>query len=179
MDVVLWYDKVKKIACRPLCVQLIGAGFIVLIVWEFISGVVFFSHLNQLVLLHENTARESAVVMEQNETPSLLNDRLFGDYVPKNLDAAGIRQSTLNLIVVGVVLAASEKDSQVILQKPNGDERFFHIGDELPGGGTIKRITVEGVLVWRDGVLERLNLPKEELNFEPPAKPLQESAPIN
>ena len=50
MDVVLWYDKVKKIACRPLCVQLIGAGFIVLIVWEFISGVVFFSHLNQLVL---------------------------------------------------------------------------------------------------------------------------------
>lgn len=103
---------------------------------------------------------------------STLNLALFGDYVPDHLDAAGVRQSMLNLKVVGVLFDEIEKDSQVLLQKPDGQEQFFRIGDTLSDGAVIKRITTEGVLVLHAGELERLSLPKEDLHFRDPAQPL-------
>ena len=51
---------------------------------------------------------------------------------------------------------------------------FYKIGDKIPGGAIIKRIMAGGVLAERNGALESLSLPKNDLTFEPVAKPLQE-----
>ncbi len=98
----------------------------------------------------------------------------FGNYVPKNLNTTDVKQSLLNLKVVGIMLAKPEKDSQVILHTAGGRDQTFRVGDTLPGGVIIKQITPDGVFVERKGELESLSFPKNELIFEAPAKPLTE-----
>ena len=101
-----------------------------------------------------------------------LNTVFFGDYVPKNLSDADVKQSMLDLTVVGIMFADSEEASHVIIRAANGREKTFGVGDSLPGGAIIKRITPDGVLISRNGALESLSLQKKALIFEPPAKPL-------
>ena len=102
-----------------------------------------------------------------------VNVSLFGDYVPKDLMGEGIKQSMLDLKVVGILFSLQEKASHVIIQWPGGGERMVKVGDALPGGTVVKRITREGVLIERSGELERLKLPKESLTFEAPEPPLK------
>ena len=98
----------------------------------------------------------------------------FGKYVPNNLNAADVKQSLLNLKVVGIMLAKPEKDSQVILHTAGGRDQTFRVGDTLPGGVIIKQITADAVFVERKGELASLSFPKNELIFDAPAKPLTE-----
>lgn len=102
----------------------------------------------------------------------LFKTALFGDYVPANISEGDIKQSSLDVEVVGIMFATKENESQVILRISGGKEEFFVIDDNLPGGAIIKRISKEGVVVLHNGVLESLSLPKNELIFDEPAKPL-------
>jgi general secretion pathway protein C len=142
-----------------------------LILWQITSLFTLFPGLNKSVNIKQ-------IEPDSNQTQSIskhqagLKNMLFGDYIPVSLDAENVRQSTLNLIIVGILYTAKDHDSQVILQESNGQEHFFSVGDKLPGGAVIKRITADGVLIRKNGELERLSLPKDELQFEPPAKPL-------
>ncbi|CEK11081.1 type II secretion system protein N [Legionella hackeliae] len=99
---------------------------------------------------------------------------LFGNYVPTNLTDADIKQSMLDVEVVGIMFDKKEEHSQVILKAGGGQEKIYSIGDSLPGGAIIKRISPNGVVVLHNGALESLSLPKNELIFEAPAKPLIE-----
>lgn len=164
------FESIKQHVSRPLSLQLICIVLVVLIIWEIISGIGVLSRLNQEVQAHTSHAHEKD--LDRMKQTTIARHPLFGEYVPSNLDAAGVRQSMLNLKVVGIVFAENENDSQVVLQEENGQEHFFRVGDDLPGGGVIKRITVEGVLVLRAGGLERLSLPRDELNFEAPPQPM-------
>lgn len=169
-------ELIRKHASRPLLLQLMSAILVMLMMWDWISGMRLLSRLNldvqSRIMASENQDSHAHALTLQ----STLNQPLFGEYVPSSLDAAGVRQSMLDLKVVGVLFAVNEKDSQVLLQKPNGQEQFFRVGDTLSDGSTIKRITTEGVLVLRAGELERLSLPKEELQFRSPGilRPLGE-----
>ncbi|MBA3536247.1 MAG: general secretion pathway protein GspC [Tatlockia sp.] len=123
-----------------------------------------------------NTEDKPLILRNNLETirsnSALFTTAVFGDYVPANLSEADIKQSTLNVQVVGIMFAAKENESQVILRVGGGKEDYFVVGDILPGGAIIKRISPEGVVVLHDGALESLSLPKNELIFEVPAKPL-------
>jgi general secretion pathway protein C len=141
-----------------------------LIGWNIWSGS---QRMSRLTMEIQQKTSQLIAPMKDN-TPNLSSHSLvplFGDYVPQNLDAAGVSQSMLNLTVVGIVYAINENNSQVILQSPNGQEQFYRVGDTLPEGGEIKRITVEGVLVLREGHLERLSMEKEQLRFDDAASP--------
>lgn len=107
-------------------------------------------------------------------TSALFNSALFGTYVPVNLSVAEIKQSMLDLEVVGILFSGNEKDSQVIIRAAGGEEKAYIIGDSLPGGAILKRISEKSVVVLHNGSLESLSLPKNELLFEGPAKPLIE-----
>lgn len=97
---------------------------------------------------------------------------LFGHYIPTNLNDASVKESVLNIEVVGILFSSNNADSQVILQSGGGKEQTFRVGDTLTGGAVIKRITPEGMLIERVGVLESISLPKNELIFEAQPKPL-------
>lgn len=166
-------EQIKKMVSNRKLFQFGCAIFAGLIVWQIVSGARLFSDLNQAVQqyeLNEKRKKTSKVI----QPTATLNTPLFGDYVPRNLNAAAVRPSMLNFTVVGVLLSENEEDSQVLLRKSNGQEEFFTVGDELPGGVIIKRVTSDGVIVLHDGVLERLSLPKDELNFDAPVEPMNE-----
>lgn len=91
---------------------------------------------------------------------------LFGSYIPHHVKDSDIKQSMLNLEIVGILFSVNEKGSQVILRTPSGQQNTYQVGDKVPGDAVIKRITHNGVLFERLGALERLNLPKETLQME-------------
>lgn len=165
-------ESILNHASRPLVLQFISALFVLLIIWNLVSGIRFFSNLNHSAQMRIDASQHQDARVQEEVLQSALNQPLFGDYVPDNLDAAGIRQSMLNVKVVGVLFDTKEKESQVLLQKPDGQEQFYRIGDTLSDGSVIKRITTEGVLVLHAGELERLSLPKEALQFRDADKPL-------
>ena len=138
--------------------------------WEITSSVSSMKHI-------ENVETSIKIAPQQEPLRSnsaVFTASLFGDYVPVHLTDAEIKQSTLDLEVVGVMFSDNKDESQVVIRVDEGEEKYFFVGDELPGGAVIKRITKTGVLVLHNGALERLSLPKNELIFDPPAKPLIE-----
>jgi general secretion pathway protein C len=97
---------------------------------------------------------------------------LFGAYVPDDVDAMGVERSSLNISVIGIMYSSDARESQVMLDV-SGEEKSFHVGDKIPGGAVIKRITPGGVLLLRGGKVESLSLPQHELHFAPQPKPLK------
>lgn len=159
---------------RPIVPRLLACSLGVLLVWQWIAGVASIFTLNKTSMDNGN----SSAVIHTQQTSQVLNKGLtwpfFGKYVPQNLNDADVRQSMLNFKVVGIMLASPEKDSEVILHSTSGREQTFRVGDKLPGGAMIKRITEDGVLVERKGELESLSFPKNELIFGVQAKPLKD-----
>lgn len=80
----------------------------------------------------------------------------------------------LDAEIVGIMFDDNEEYSQVIIKVGGGPEKVYSIGDSLPGGAIIKRISPDAIVVLHNGALESLSLPKNELIFEAPAKPLIE-----
>ncbi|STX51240.1 general secretion pathway protein C [Legionella busanensis] len=96
---------------------------------------------------------------------------LFGNYIPV-INEVDIKESTLDVELVGIMFSPNSGDSQVIIKDTAGEERTYIVGDTLPGGAVVKRINENGVVVLYNGSLESLGLPKIELLFNKPAKPL-------
>ncbi|WP_454780594.1 type II secretion system protein N [Legionella sp. WA2022007384] len=117
------------------------------------------------------TTNEMPVIAKQNSFDAILHSSLFGVYVSDNLTT--IKKSMLNVTLVGILFANQINDSQVIIRSADGEENTYKLGDTIPGGAVIKRIMASGILVERNGALESLSLPKNELIFEPVAKPLE------
>lgn len=102
---------------------------------------------------------------------ALFASPLFGEYVPKLTDVE-IKQSSLDLEIVGIMFSSDETGSQVLIRAGGGEEHLYSIGDLLPGGATIKQINKKGIVVLYKGSMESLSLPQNELLFDKPAKPL-------
>lgn len=96
---------------------------------------------------------------------------IFGNYVAP-LSAREIKQSTLDLEIVGILFSPKSKESQVLIRAKEGEEHSYVVGDILPGGAKINQINKNNIVVLYEGELESLSLPKNELLFDKPPKPL-------
>lgn len=121
-----------------------------------------------------NPKTELSGNQKQDSFKDILNASLFGVYVPNDLNEDNVKQSMLNVTLVGIMFADKLEESQVIIRSASGEEKTYKIGDKIPGGAIVKRITASGVLVERNGALESLSLPRNDLIFEPIAKPMKE-----
>jgi general secretion pathway protein C len=142
--------------------------FSLLIIWEYAS--LFFSPV-AVDTTADTTAVERPV--KQDLFSDILNAPLFGVYVPNDLNEDNVKKSMLDVTLVGIMFDDNIEESQVIIRSASGDEKTYKIGDKIPGGALIKRIMAGGVLVEHNGALESLSLPKNDLTFEPVAKPLK------
>ena len=70
------------------------------------------------------------------------------------------------------MFSTGDTASHVIIRVAGHPEQPFGVGDILPGGAIIKRISSDGVLIEHNGILESLSLPNNALTFEPPIEPL-------
>ena len=146
------------------------AFFISLIIFQ-CSTLMFSAPAEPQLSSHD---KNMPAVAQQDSFGSILKASLFGIYVPNNVNEGNVKKSMLNVTLVGILLADHIEDSQVIIRSASGQERTYELGDSIPGDAVIKRITADGVFVERHGALESLSLPKNELTFEPVAKPLKE-----
>ena len=103
----------------------------------------------------------------------LLQQPLFGVYVPDE-GGTNIKSSSLDIKIVGVVVAEQPSDSHVLIEMSDGKQKIFSTGDELPGDAQIKKITNDGLLIWYNNQLERITFPNNELDFKPQFTPLEQ-----
>ena len=163
---------IKLALYRPIVPKSICFILILLTIWQIVIGMVSFFSLDKTTSVRHDLVAETKIKEKTTSLNARLNTTFFGDYVPTSLNDADVKQSMLDLKVVGIMFATSEKASHVIILTAGGDEKTFFVGDSLPGGAVIKRITPDGVLIRRNGVLESLTLPKNALTFDAPAQPL-------
>ena len=118
-----------------------------------------------------------AVPEPQTLAASLIDAKLrlalFGDYRALDQGISPITDSKLRLKLVGILSAADPEHSQVIVRTENGQDAVLKVGDSISGSvAVLKTILPDGIVILHNGALERLSLPKNELRFEAPPKPL-------
>jgi len=157
---------------RPIVPRLACLVLGILIVWQLVSGMMSISAINKSTAVSENFRPVANVATNKPASTIGLNAPFFGKYTPIMINVADVKKSMLTYKLVGIMLAAHDEDSEVIIDTLSGGHQVFRVGDGLPWGTVIKRITSEGIFVERNGELESLSFPKNELIFEAPAKPL-------
>lgn len=145
-------------------------GLFALFLFLFILQVVDYWQFTQIQVIESPVASSIPPHAAVNTNAPLFKQALFGNYLQGGGD---IKESDLDVELVGILYDSKQINSQVIIRSANGIEKTYNIGDALPGGAIIKQINQQGVVVLYNGALERLHLPKLELHFEAPAKPLK------
>ncbi|OOZ41586.1 type II secretion system protein GspC [Solemya pervernicosa gill symbiont] len=101
---------------------------------------------------------------EHNSAEQIAALQLFGKVetqrvvTPQPMEQAP--PTRLNLILRGLLAAASEATARAIIEAPGSGEHLYTVGDELPGGATLHQIENDHVVLERNGRLETLHLPK-------------------
>jgi general secretion pathway protein C len=162
--------EIKLLLSRPLVPQLMSFVLAFLLLWQLASGIYAWINLHAEV----SASKQDTFIVASPKPKPVRILPLFGLYVPLSANDADVKESSLNLTVVGVVLSSSEQDSHVILQLDDGEQKIYQVGDVVPGGARVMRITEEGVLLNRKGDVESLILPKNELLFEALPKPFED-----
>lgn len=158
---------------RPNTAQIVFIMVSLLLIYQLLSGVIQYYQIRKdLKKLPSQWVTHPTKRNPQSMTQKTLNAPIFGEYIPKALVDLDVKPSGLNLSIVGIVFSTDSKRSLVIIAAPGNQTQTFSIGDVVPGGARIKQITPDGIVLKRDGELESLSLPKDELNFDPPPEPL-------
>lgn len=169
------FAEIKMLLSRPFIPKIICFILVLLLVWQITSGVRGVFLLDKASVVSHDPLITEKIKAEQALLTVGLNAAFFGGYVPKTLNDSGVKQSMLDLTVVGIMFADDGSESHVIIRDPTGRDKTYYVGDSLPGGAVIKGITLDGVLIQQKGSLESLRFPKNALIFESPAKPLETS----
>ncbi|MEI6094547.1 MAG: type II secretion system protein N [Gammaproteobacteria bacterium] len=160
---------------RPSTAQIFFVMMAVLLSYELLSGAVRYYRINvELKEFYLHSTQPKSTGKKQSLIEKTLNIPIFGEYIPKALVDLDVKPSGLDLILVGIVFSPDSKKSMAIISVPGNQSQTFSTGDLIPGGAKIKQITPDGVVLKREGELESLSLPKNELNFEPLPKPLMQ-----
>lgn len=111
--------------------------------------------------------------IKMNQSLPLIRDwHLMGTYqAPPR--AATATQLPLNL--VGIMAAAQADQAQAIIATLDGQEKVYHIGDNLPGGVILQQILPDAVLIQHNNRLEKLSLPAPQLDWRGPPQDLHGS----
>jgi general secretion pathway protein C len=125
-------------------------------------------------------------VPSQSETvdvAAITSAHLFGEAPvepgPKG-DATTAQQTSLPLVLVGIIAAEDPKDGLAILGENAAGAKVYAVGDNVPGGAKLHQVLTDKVIIDRNGVLESLMLPRA---LQPGAAPpstaaLQTETPI-
>ena len=117
------------------------------------------------------------------DVAAITSAHLFGEAPveagPKG-DASTAQQTSLPLVLVGIIAADDPKDGLAILGENAAGAKVYAVGDNVPGGAKLHQVLTDKVIIDRNGVLESLMLPRA---LQPGAAPpstaaLQTEAPI-
>lgn len=163
---------VKLRLYQPIVPKMICLALTLLLLWQITAGLISCFTLDKKEVVAQIRVITPKTEANQQSLKVALKTAFFGTYVPANLQEVVVKQSLLDLKVVGIMYSKNLSDANVIIRSERGEDKTYRIGETLPGGAEIKQIKPTEVIVMRNGILERLSLPKNEIIFEAPAKPL-------
>ena len=108
----------------------------------------------------------------KKNTQPLENYPLFGESNESSSET--INDTSLDLTLVGILNASDKNDSQALIKIDGNAEKLYSINDKLNENTVLWRILNKAVLLKRNGKIEKLSLPKSNLNIaKPPREAIQ------
>lgn len=93
----------------------------------------------------------------------IANFHLFGQY-QDNINL--LPQTTLQLTLEGIALAVTPDEKSRAIISSNGSSKIYTVGQEVPGGATIKAINRTQVILEQNRQLTSLKLPIPKLDLQ-------------
>lgn len=116
------------------------------------------------LLTHQPASTLDSIV-KINDTTELIaaipSEHLFGKSF-----ASAMPITNLQFRVTGIVKADNEA-SKAYISIAGQPSKIYQLGDDLPEGVKIYAITANAIILENDGHLEKLPLPREQLQFRP------------
>ena len=116
------------------------------------------------------------------DVAAITTAHLFGEtpIEARPQDAQNAQQTSLPLVLVGIIAAEDPQDGLAILGENAAGAKVYAVGDNVPGGAKLHQVFSDKVIIDRNGVLESLLLPR---TLQPGAAPpstaaLQTQAPV-
>jgi len=159
---------IKQLITRPI-VNTVNGLLVALI------AVVAFNLLNNRPSTGTDHVSElpvpAAITPDIDALQILLEANLFGVKTPDKIPDPVVHapETSLNLILRGVVMTESRNDARVIISGQNGQDRSYGINDALPGNARITHIYANRVILLHNGVRESLQLSLPFGNHAPAA----------
>jgi general secretion pathway protein C len=113
---------------------------------------------------------------------AITNAHLFGAAPAARQDAANAPQTSMPLVLSGIIAGNDPQNGLAILGPSAQNARVYAVGDSVPGGAKLHSVYSDRVLIERDGRLESLTLPRQANsgNAPPPSAAVlqNETSPI-
>lgn len=91
---------------------------------------------------------------------------LFGqpgaDTRPEEVDTENLPETNLRLFLRGVLAAEGEQPASALVEDSKGETEVYVVGEELPGGATLRSVHPRRIIIERDGKLENLYFPEPD-----------------
>jgi general secretion pathway protein C len=99
---------------------------------------------------------------------AITNTHLFGSAPVAAGNGANAPQTSMPLVLTGVIAANDPRDGLAILGPSTASTKVYAVGDNIPGGARLHSVLSDHVLLDRDGRLEALALPRQLAGSAPP-----------
>lgn len=111
----------------------------------------------------------SVAVAAQSAKPvvaaSISQLNLFGRVeiaAPQVEEQIVVPETRLNLTLLGVISSSTARTAKAIISDASGNEEYYSIGMQVPGGASLEEIHADYVMLKRNNRLEMLRLPADE-----------------
>ncbi len=99
---------------------------------------------------------------------ALVNAHLFGMAPTARDDAANAPQTSMPLVLTGIIASNDPQNGLAILGQSAQTAKVHAVGDSVPGGAKVHAVYNDRVVIERDGQLESLVLPRQASGNAPP-----------
>jgi general secretion pathway protein C len=100
---------------------------------------------------------------------SLVNAHLFGNAaVQSSGDAANAPQTSMPLVLAGVLATPDPKQGMAIIGESAAAARVVSVGQQVPGGAQLDSVYNDRAVIVRNGALESVFLPRRSTVMGPP-----------
>lgn len=90
----------------------------------------------------------------------IVNGHLFGVAGVSNSNSADAPQTTMPLVLAGVIAQKDPKAGQAIIGESASNGKLYSVGGAIPGGARLNSVYGDRVLIERNGAIESLPLPR-------------------
>ena len=115
-----------------------------------------------------NAVRLQALHSHALDLAVITNAHLFGAAPQELRDGANAPQTSMPLVLTGIIAADDPQNGLAILGQSAQSAKVYAVGDNVPGGAKLHSVYTDRVVIDRNGQLESLALPRQTGPNAPP-----------